>query len=126
MTPGQTTFGRYVLTGALTAVSYLALSLLLQRALGIAVLASFLAYATVVVLHFALNNFYTFRKRGIERTTVSRYSAVIAAFAVLNLVVDQLVRALGLPVYVLYLTNMVLSPLLSFVVMKSYVFGPRA
>lgn len=123
MTPGLTTFSRFVVIGVLTAVSYLALSLLLQRLVGVAAVASFGAYAIVVILHFTLNNFYTFGKREIERTTISRYAMVIAAFAILNLIVDQVVRTLELPSYVLYLTNMVLSPVLSFVVMKTYVFG---
>lgn len=126
MTAGLATFMRYLLTGAITAIAYLALSLLFQRWLGLPWLASLLAYTVVVVLHFTLSNFYTFGRREITPTTFSRYSMIVGVFAILNFGVDLLVRALALPPIVLYATNMVVSPLITFVVMKSYVFRDPA
>jgi putative flippase GtrA len=123
MSAGTRTFFRFALTGVLTAVSYLALCLVLQRALAVPAIASLLAYAIVVVLHFSLNNFYTFGRRHIDRRTIARYASFVLAFAILNLAVDHFVRGFALPDYVLYLTNMVVSPLLSFAVMKAYVFS---
>ena len=122
MTLGQTTFLRFVVTGVVTAGTYVALSLALERVLPSPLVASLTAYAIVVLLHFTLSNFFTFQQKAVDRRSVLRYLAFIAAFGVLNLIVAQVVHAFEWPSYVLYVSNAVISPLFSFVVMKSFVF----
>ncbi|MCB1744575.1 MAG: GtrA family protein [Gammaproteobacteria bacterium] len=122
MNPAYAMFARFAVTGVVTALTYLVLSLAFEQIVGTPAVASLIAYALVIIVHFSLNNFYTFQKRRLELAVIVRYALFIIAFAILNYVVNALVQAFELPSIVLYLVNMVVSPLISYGIMKSFVF----
>lgn len=117
---------RFGLVGICATLTYLGVSLVVQRLWGQPLTSSSLGYLASVGISYAGHRSFTFETERPHLTTGPRFLAVsLCGFVLTNLIVAVITEFAGLPFALAAALVAIVIPLFNWVLSRLWVFGPR-